>query len=409
MSTAVASNREPPLSDSAAAGAAAVTRLTLTSFRNYALLRLTTDRRPVVITGVNGAGKTNLLEALSFLAPGRGLRGAALGLVGRRDVGAATPGADWAVAATVEVPEGRVEIGTGIAGGAHDRGEGAAKRVVHIDGLKHRGQAVLARHLGVVWLTPAMDRLFLDPPSSRRRFLDRLTIAFDPDHAGRTAAYDRALRQRMRLLRDGGGDAAWFNALEDTLARYGAAIAAARRHLVDQLNASLAEAGSPFPSAQLALQGAVDRWLDERPSVEVEDRLRASLAQARFEQGASDPGPHRSELAVTFMSKGHPSHGQAAAACSTGEQKALLIAIVLAHARLQAARRGHAPLLLLDEIVAHLDRDRRAGLFEAILSLGAQAWMTGTDPALFEKLGPRAQHFSFKKGVVDPQKIEGFL
>jgi len=389
-----------------ASRAAAVTRLTLTSFRNYAALRLITDRRPVVITGPNGSGKTNLLEALSYLAPGRGLRGAALGLVGRRAVGAPEPGADWAVAATVEVPDGRVEIGTGLAAGGVTE---TAKRIVHVDGVRHRGQAVLARHLGVVWLTPAMDGLFLDPPSSRRRFLDRLTIAFDPDHAGRTAAYDRALRQRMRLLRDGGGDGAWFNALEDTLARYGAAIAAARCHLVDRINATLTGTAGPFPSARLVLTGAVDRWLEERPSIEVEDRLRKSLAQARNDANVSEPGPHRSDLAVTFLSPGHPSHGQAAAACSTGEQKALLIAVVLAHSKLQAERRGHPPVLLLDEIVAHLDRDRRAGLFEAILTLGAQAWMTGTDPALFEKLGPAAQHFAFKKGVAEPQKNEGFL
>lgn len=384
--------------------AASIARLTLTDFRNTPHARFDFDARPVVITGPNGIGKTNLLEALSFLAPGRGLRGAPLTEVGHRAPGSDRPGTSWAVAATVMVQDGRVELGTGIDPNTDAR---TIKRVVHVNGVAHRGQAVLARHLGVVWLTPAMDRLFLDAPSSRRRFLDRLTIAFDPDHAGRTTAYERAWRQRSRLLRDGSSDETWYAALEDTLARYGAAIAAARRHLVDRLNARLASSAGPFPSARLALAGDVDRWLEDRPSLDVEDRLRAQLARARRSENHEDPGPHRSDLAVTFVAAGHASHGQAAALCSTGEQKALLIAIVLAHARLQTERRGHAPLLLLDEVAAHLDGDRRAALFAAILDLKAQAWLTGTDPVLFEKIAPTAQRLLFENGVAKMQKFAG--
>jgi DNA replication and repair protein RecF len=266
---------------------------------------------------------------------------------------------------------------------------------------------VLARHLGVVWLTPAMDRLFLDGPASRRRFLDRLAIAFDPDHAGRLAAFERALRHRARLLRDGGGDGALFSALEDTLARYGAAVAVARRQLVDRLNDRLGRTVGPFPSARLALTGDVDRWLEDRPSLEVEDLLRARLADSRRSAAVPEPGPHRSDLDVTFLAPGHASHGQAAAACSTGEQKALLIAITLTHAALQADRRGHAPILLLDEIVAHLDHDRRAALFSTVLGLGAQAWMTGTDPILFQYLWPAAQGIRFDAAGPRVQNLAG--
>lgn len=376
-------------------GAAAVSRLTLTAFRNLDSVRLEFDARPVVITGPNGAGKTNLLEAVSFLAPGRGLRGAALSAVGRRRQG---QGAPWAVAATVDLPDGRVELGTGL-DTASDAGS-SSKRIVHVGGVRHRGQAVLARHLGVVWLTPAMDRIFLDGPSARRRFVDRLTMAFDPEHVGRTTAYERALRQRSRLIRDGIADAAWFAALEDTLARYGAAVAASRRQMIDRLNAVLAASGGgAFPSARLGLIGDVDSWLETEPSLVVEDRLRAKLADSRRQPGGVEPGPHRSDLAVQFVVAGHRSHGRAAAECSTGEQKALLIAIVLAHARLLAVKRGHAPLLLLDEVAAHLDPDRRAGLFEAILELGAQAWLTGTDQVLFDQIAPSAQALTFENGV----------
>ena len=385
----------PTLSGANARGAA-ITRVTLTSFRSYGRLRLDADRRPVVLTGANGAGKTNLLEALSFLAPGRGLRGAKLSEAGQAPIGSAV-GAPWAVAATMDAGDGDVELASGLDPAKPER------RLVRINGTAAKGAAALGRELGVIWLTPAMDRLFVDSPGGRRRFLDRLVIAFDPDHAGRTAAYDRATRQRARLLRDRAVvDQAWCAALEDIMARYGVALAAARRDLVNRLNADLAQNAGPFPVARLALIGAVDRWLTEMPAVDVEDALREALRDERRQTPGDAPaaGPHRSDLAATMVAAGQASHGQAAALCSTGEQKALLISILLATARLQQLKRGIAPLLLLDEVAAHLDADRRAALFAEIRALGAQAWMTGTDAALFAAFGADAQFFTVDCGQI---------
>ena len=402
----------PALSTASAASAAktvSVSRLTLTNVRSYADLRLEVDGRPVVLTGPNGAGKTNLLEALSFLAPGRGLRGVRLAQVARQQVPRSAgvvslvpSAASWAVAVTLATPDGLLEMGTGLAVG------GAERRTVHINGLPAKGAAAMARHLGVLWLTPAMDRLFVDGPASRRKFLDRLVTSFDADHAGRMAAYDHAYRQRLRLMRDshGGrpqsreGDAPWFAALEDTMARHGIALAAARHDVVARLNRDLASATGPFPAASLALVGSVDSWLAEMPAVDAEDALRRSLWDERRGVVGAGAGPHRSDLGVAMSAPGHPSHGQPAALCSTGEQKALLISILLAQARLQRAKRGHAPLLLLDEVAAHLDVDRRHALFTEILELGAQAWMTGTDAGLFQDFGPSGQFYTVENGVL---------
>jgi DNA replication and repair protein RecF len=245
-----------------------------------------------------------------------------------------------------------------------------------------------------------MDRLFVDGPGSRRKFLDRLVTAFDADHAGRIAAYEHAYRQRSRLLRDGGGDAPWFAALEDTMARHGVALAAARHDLVARLTRDLATTTGPFPAANLGLVGTVDSWLNEMPAVDVEDAMRRSLWDERRGMVGAGAGPHKSDLGVAMAAPGHPSHGQPAALCSTGEQKALLISMLLAHARLQRAKRGHAPLLLLDEIAAHLDQHRRAALFAEILRLGAQAWMTGTDAALFQGFDQNAQFFNVESGAI---------
>ncbi|MBY0510011.1 MAG: DNA replication/repair protein RecF [Rhodospirillaceae bacterium] len=377
-----------------------VTRLTLTNFRSYAALRLDVDTRPVVLTGANGAGKTNLLEALSFLAPGRGLRGARLGLVGRRQAahlnqtGPDTSVVPWAVAVTLSTPDGPIEMGTGIAVA------GTERRTVHINGQAAKGAAAMARHVGAVWLTPAMDRLFADGPGSRRKFLDRLVTAFDADHAGRLAAYEHAYRQRLRLMKDGSGDAPWFAALEDTMARHGVALAAGRHDLVARLNRDLAGVTGPFPAASLGLVGTIDSWLAQMPAVDVEDAMRRSLWDERRGVMGAGAGPHRSDLGVAMIAPGHASHGQPAALCSTGEQKALLISMLLAHARLQRGKRGHAPLLLLDEIAAHLDQNRRAALFAEILRLGAQAWMTGTEPALFRGFDEKAQFFTVESGAI---------
>jgi DNA replication and repair protein RecF len=249
-----------------------------------------------------------------------------------------------------------------------------------------------------------MDRLFVDGPGARRRFLDRLVYGFDPDHAGRVAAYEHAMRERGRLLRGGGGgpgaDPAWLAALEDRMAREGVAIAAARRNLVGRLDHAVALGQGPFPKAGLAIDGTVEIWLGDGPALAVEDRLREALAAARradAEAGRASVGPHRSDFAVRHLDKGLP-----AARCSTGEQKALLISIVLADARLRALEASAAPLLLLDEVAAHLDRARRAALFEEICALGAQAWLTGTDRALFETLGPRARFLHVAGGTVRP-------
>ena len=382
-------------------GTAGVLRLDLTAFRSYAHLRLDVALTPIVLTGPNGAGKTNLLEAVSFLSPGRGLRGAKLVSVARS--GAPSQGSlsqAWAVSAVATNPDGDIRLGTGVSS------DGKEKRLVHVNGLAVKGQGALSRHLGVVWLTPAMDRIFLDASSSRRRFLDRLVTAFDPDQTGRLAAYEHAYRQRMRLLRDEVDDKAWYLALEDTLSRYGVAIAAARADLVRRLNGSLAEARGPFPGADLALLGEVDRWLSDMPAVDAEEKLRAALAASRSAH-VPDAGPHRSDLAVTFGCAGHPSHGLVAAMCSTGEQKALLISIVLASARLQAVKRGFPPILLLDEIAAHLDPDRREALFAEILAMGAQAWMTGTESSMFAALGDTAQYWRVRQNTLVPSSRLG--
>jgi DNA replication and repair protein RecF len=381
----------------AAAGLArlAVTRLSLTDFRCYPSARLDLDPRPVVLTGPNGAGKTNLLEALSFLTPGRGLRRSRLSEIDRRQPRAETAEGPWAVAASVATPQGEVRIGTG-RDAASESGE---RRLVRIDGVPAKSQAVLAAHVNLVWLTPQMDRLFLEGASARRRFLDRLVFGFDPDHAGRVAAYEHAMRERNRLLRNGPADASWLAALEDGMSRHGVAIAAARRDTAERLDAAAAEGVGPFPRPRLTLAGTVETWLDEgAPALAVEDRLRERLVVSRrqdAESGTTAAGPHRTDLMVE-----HGGTGMAAGHCSTGEQKALLIAILLAHARLQTDLHGAPPLMLLDEVAAHLDVQRRSALFGEIEAMAAQAWLTGTDESLFAPLDGKAQFFGVADAVV---------
>jgi len=357
----------------------------------------------VVLTGPNGAGKTNLLEAISLLAPGRGLRRALLGALDRRPraEAPAAPG-PWAVAAGIRRPEGDIEIGTGRDPAAPPDAP-RPRRLVKIDGGLVRGQAALAAQLTLSWLTPQMDRLFLDGSSERRRFLDRLVYGFDPEHAARLAAYEHALRERARLLRGDGPtrpDPAWLDALEEQLATRGIAIAAARLALVERLGQAATATVGPFPTPALALVGAVEDWLAAGPALAAEDRLREALAAARRADGDSGTtavGPHRSDLKVADRMSGMP-----AAECSTGEQKALLIALVLAHARLQAAERGAPPVLLLDEIAAHLDSARRAALFAELLGLGGQSWLTGTDEGLFAGIAERAQCFRVRDARILP-------
>ncbi len=372
--------------------AARVTRLQLTDFRSYAAAALELDGRPVALSGPNGAGKTNLLEAVSLLAPGKGLRNAAAAEVGRREPGG-PPGRPWAVAATVAGGEGEVRLGTGLE-------PGAARRTVRIEG-EPAAPGRLSEHLRLVWLSPAQDRLFMEGASERRRFLDRLAFAAEPPHAGHAAAYEGALRQRSRLLADAresgrAADPAWLDALEARLAESGEAVAAARARTVDALGAEIdGRADRPFPQAGLALAGD---W-----SAPVEDyapRLRAALREARGRDAAAGRalvGPHRADLEVTLRLNGRP-----AAEGSTGEQKALVLNLALAQAaRLARENAAPHPILLLDEVAAHLDPDRRAALFDEITVLGLQAFLTGTDRALFSALEGRSQSVHVRDGRLE--------
>jgi DNA replication and repair protein RecF len=371
-----------------------VRRLVLTDFRNYRSARLDLDAgpmpMPVVLTGPNGAGKTNLLEAISFLSPGRGLRNARLGDLDRR--GAMEAALPWAVAAVVETRRGAVRIGTGRESAEDER------RAVRIDGEPARGQAALAECLGVLWLTPQMDRLFTEGPGGRRRFLDRLVLGLDPAHAGRVARYEHAMRERSRLLRDHRGDPAWLAAVEEIMAEQGVAVAAARRDLVDRLDRVCAEAEGPFPCAGLRLEGMIEAWLQSMPALAVEEKFKAGLRDNRPADalsGGAALGPHRSDLGVVHLEK-----GIAADQASTGEQKALLISIVLAQANLQREVRGEPPILLLDEVVAHLDAPRRDALLAMVAGLESQAWLTGTDAALFAPLREAARFVSVCDGTL---------
>ncbi len=349
----------------------------------------------MVLAGPNGAGKTNLLEALSFLAPGHGLRRARLEDAAREDAEDGPP-VRWAVAATLEGADGPTLVSTGL---EHDPETGAGRRVVRIDGRAASSQSALARTLSVIWLTPELDRLFMEGASARRRFVDRLVGSIDAEHLGRVNVYARAMRERARLLRNeraglGAADPAWLAALERRMAESGVALAAARRGFVRKLSRACGRGIGPFPAARATIACETGSWLEDAPALEAEERLRAALA---VERGHERPptGPHRADLEVAHMETMRP-----AARCSTGEQKALLIGIVLAHARLVALHRDSVPLLLLDEIAAHLDAERREALFDELCSSGAQAWMTGTDAALFRPLGDRAQRFRVENADV---------
>jgi DNA replication and repair protein RecF len=394
----LAEAQEARSSTGAAAQRVGLTRLVLTDFRNYREARLTLATQPVVLTGPNGAGKTNLLEAVSFLAPGRGLRSAKSTEIDRRPESGDDPGASgWAVAAVIATRQGALRVGTGRDPTASER------RIVRIDGERVRGQAALGERLGVVWLTPPMDRLFLEGPSGRRRFLDRMVLGLDPGHSSRVAAYEQALRERSYLLRDGPADSAWLAALEEVMAEQGVAVAAGRREAVQRLDRACAEAEGPFPRARLTLVGTLEGWLEEMPALAAEAKFKAALAahrQSDGQAGGAAIGPHRSDLAVSLAEK-----GIAAEFASTGEQKALLIAILLAHAALQQAMRGEPPLLLLDEVAAHLDASRRAALFEALVRLRSQAWLTGTDALLFAPLRCHAQFLSVQDGTLSPTSL----
>jgi DNA replication and repair protein RecF len=352
-----------------------VSRLSLTNFRSYASVEIATGAAPVVLAGANGAGKTNLLDAISLLSPGRGLRGAKLSEHTRRGPSAMSE-ALWAVAATVSRAGEGYEIGTGLVAS-----QGSERRQVRMNGAAAQSSADLGDVVQMLWLTPAMDRLFIESASGRRKFLDRLVLGFDPGHARNATRYETAMRERARLLKFGPRDPAWLDGLEATMTETGIAMAASRGETIARLNRALEERIGAFPAAQLSLENDIDP-----------EALRESLARARVrdaEAGRTTVGPHLTDLAVR-----HTQKRTDARECSTGEQKALLISIVLADAReLSRSRAGLSPILLLDEIAAHLDAARRAALFDEILELGAQAWMTGTDMAMFAGLSGKAQLF----------------
>ncbi|OBQ67872.1 DNA replication/repair protein RecF [Mesorhizobium erdmanii] len=369
-----------------------ISKLTLTDFRNYATLALDLAPGAVVFSGDNGAGKTNLLEAISFLTPGRGLRRAPYADVAREG-----GGGGFALHARLDGPDGQAEIGTGIS-----VGEGEGGRRVRINGAAARSAEDMLEWLRVVWLTPAMDALFTGPAADRRRFLDRLVLAIDPGHGQRALDYEKAMRGRNRLLTDGTRDDRWFDAIETQMAETGVAIAAARAELVRLLAAMidrLPDTG-PFPQADISLSGDLEAEISTAPAVDVEERFRRALTNGRDRDRAAGrtlEGPHRSDLLVRHRPKAMPAD-----LCSTGEQKALLVGIVLSHARLTGEMSGMTPILLLDEIAAHLDGGRRAALFSILEELNCQAFMTGTDAALFSSLRGRAQFLTVDHGTVGP-------
>ena len=372
----------------------AVIRLTLKDFRSYDQLAIDLDSRPVVLTGSNGAGKTNLLEAVSLLAPGRGLRRARVSDLDRHG-----GGGPWSVSARVQLNGMISNIGTGRAvDGARER------RVVRIDGEPAANQAALGDLVSVLWLTPAMDRLFQEGSTERRRFLDRLVLANDPAHVGRVTGYSRAIKERGRLLRAGRSDPAWLDALETRAAASAVAIAAARQQTVKALSAVLATDPGPFPRPTLALEGAVESWLGELSALDTEQRLLESFRADRVrdaETGTTTTGPHRSDLLVHEAKSGMPAGDG-----STGQQKALLISICLAEARRRAGLDQKLPLLLLDEIAAHLDAERRRDLFDELTALGTQAWLTGTDASVFEPFGRRASYLSVNASKLQPYDVQ---
>jgi DNA replication and repair protein RecF len=375
-----------------------VRRLSLTNFRSYHAAQISLGRAgPVVLTGVNGAGKTNLIEAISLLAPGRGLRRATM-----EELAFAEGDGAWAVSAEIEGMLGLATLGTGIDPPAGE--DSAPVRKCRIDRESVGSATAFADHLRVVWLTPAMDPLFNGPAAERRRFLDRLVLAVDAQHSSRVAALERSLRSRNRLLEDTPGDSHWLDAVEHETAEVAVAVAAARMETVKRLSAALDAArdqAPEFPQAQIDLQGWMERLLADHSAIEIEDRYRVLLKENRARDAAAGrtlDGPHLSDLAVRHRAKNLP-----AADASTGEQKALLIRLVLAHAGLIKEMTGFAPLLLLDEVVAHLDPVRRAALYDALSSLGAQVWMTGADPVSFGDIVDRANVFEVRGGTV--QKI----
>jgi DNA replication and repair protein RecF len=369
-------------------------RLTLTHFRNYRAASLETRGDMVVLVGPNGAGKTNCIEAISFLSPGRGLRRATLD-----DVADNQGDGSWAVSAEVEGALGLATLGTGIDPPPSSE-ETATSRRCRIDREPVNSATAFGDHLRMVWLTPAMDGLFLGAASERRRFFDRLVLAIDSEHSSRVSALDRSLRSRNRLLEVRNYDDHWCDAIERETAELAVAVAAMRGQTVTRLAAMLRGRGeaSAFPSAMIMLDGWMENALINEPATAVEDRYREILRNSRARDAAAGrtlDGPHLTDLQVIYAPKNMPARD-----ASTGEQKALLIGLVLAHANLVAEMTGITPLLLLDEVIAHLDPDRRIALFNELAKLGAQVWMTGADPAAFTDVNAASEIFDVDSGRI---------
>jgi DNA replication and repair protein RecF len=371
---------------------ALVRRLTLHNFRNYPSASLAAGAGSIALVGPNGAGKTNLIEAISFLAPGRGLRRATLSEVAFNE-----GDGSWAVAAEIEGALGLATLGTGIDAPPEDGATTA--RQCRIDREPVSSAAAFADHLRVIWLVPAMDSLFTGAPSERRRFLDGLALAVDAEHGSRVNALERSLRSRNRLLEEAHADSHWLEAVEHETAELAVAVASLRVETVRRLAAVLEmRKDSPFPPVEVAIDGWLEQLIPAHPASDLEQRYRAVLRDNRGRDAAAGrtlDGPHLSELEVVYAAKGIP-----AADASTGEQKALLIGLVLAHARLLREMTGAAPVLLLDEVLAHLDPARRLALHRELAELGAQAWMTGADPVLFRDIDSLAGIVEVKSGTL---------
>ena len=365
-----------------------LSRVRLDHFRNYPAADLRIGAGHIVVLGDNGAGKTNLLEAISMLAPGRGMRrarGEQLAFAATADPGRVSRRADWAVSARLETPDGAIDIGTGVPSDST-----TGNRIMRLEGHTV-SQADMGHRIAVSWLTPEMDGIFLDSPAARRRFLDRLVIAFDPAHIGRLSRYEKALRQRSHLLSEGGGDCAWYSALETVLAETAVAVTAARQSLIRALSDEAAKGWFGFPGVALNVTGDTENWLSDMPALDVEDRIMIAAKTARLAGDATMPGPHSSEFQAQ-----HLASGAMASHCSTGQQKAMLIAVILAHARLQEKRLRRVPVMLFDDVAAHLDQQRRDALLDAVQCLGGQCWYSGTDDAQFSSLATDAQFVRLK-------------
>lgn len=387
-----------------------VERLTLTDFRNYTSLRLDAEIAPIIVYGENGSGKTNILEAISFLTPGRGLRGARLAdikrfipqIIGNGEISFVSP-LSWAVAAEI-VNNGEIyNIATAVEKNTKeiedsDDYRSFERRIVKVDNAKISSQAELGRYISAIWLTPQMDRLFRGGSQPRRSFLDRLVYAFDMEHAKRTANFEHLYREWYKLLKEGKTDNLWLSSLEENMAATGVAIAAARREQVARLNAFIEnEPDDVFPSVRLELDGTIEKSLDDKPAVEVEEEYRMMMAKQRrfILQNDNPDGINRTDFKVYFKKKGMPAD-----LCSTGEQKSLLISIILAQTKCQTLHKGFAPVMLLDEVAAHLDDIKREALLEKITALNVQAWITTTNPELFDSLRTQAQFFEVRNNKV---------